>query len=68
MAKKVVSARLFKGKGKLRGRYCVEVTFDKAPKSAVRGVKLAPHEFHGCYVSKVKAEKVKNRFEAKARK
>lgn len=46
------------GTGKLRGRHCVSVQTDKAPRSAVRGVKLRAVQMRGCFVSKAKAEKV----------
>lgn len=55
------------GRGKLRGRHCVKVEVDKAPKSAVKGVKLLPYEFHGCYVSAQKARQVAEKLSKKQR-
>jgi hypothetical protein len=53
------------GTGKMRNRYCVSAVPDKAPRSAVRGVKMKAIEMHGCYTSKAAAmkaaEKLSNR-------
>lgn len=46
-----------RGRGKLAGRYCVSTNVMKAPRSAVRGVKLKAVEMHGCFVSVAKAER-----------
>ena len=55
------------GTGKLRGRYCVSVQTDKAPRSAVRGVKLKPLQMHGCFVSKAAAFKAAEKLSQKSR-
>lgn len=57
MAKSVKrKAWLTKGKGKLRGRHCVNVQADKAPRSAVKGVEMMAVQRRGCFVSKAKAQ------------
>jgi len=48
-------ATVKRGKGKLKNRYCVSVQADKAPKSAVRGVKLKAVQMRGCYINKTEA-------------
>lgn len=40
---------------RMKGRYCVIIEVEKAPKSAVKGVKLKPIQFHGCFTKKADA-------------
>jgi ATP adenylyltransferase/5',5'''-P-1,P-4-tetraphosphate phosphorylase II len=55
--KRVATVKQRTQQGRLHGRYCVSVKLDKPHKSAVRGVKLAPVEFHGCFIKKTDAVK-----------
>lgn len=55
------------GTGKLRGRYCVSVQTDKAPRSAVRGVKLKALQMRGCFTSKAAAFKSAESLSQKSR-
>lgn len=43
------------GTGKLRHRFCVSAETDKAPRSAVRGVKLKAIQMHGCFINRAAA-------------
>lgn len=57
--KRVVT--ITRGKGKLRGRYCVKVKLgagDKVPhaRRAAKGAFLAPVQFHGCFTKSAKAQ------------
>ena len=56
-------------KHRLRGRYCVgaELHPNERKKSAVRGVKLALKEMHGCFVNKAAAMRVAERLSKKSR-
>ena len=55
------------GTGKVRNRYCVSVATDKAPRSAVRGVKMKAIRMYGCFVSKAEAFKTADRLSRKSR-
>ena len=52
---RIVKVKTFRGRGKVAGRTCVKAELDHPHRSAVRGVKLEPVEFHGCYISPRKA-------------
>jgi hypothetical protein len=54
----VKTATPSQAKHRLRDRYCVGTVPDKAPKSAVRGVKMKQVEYHGCFVNKREALRV----------
>ena len=53
------TAKIKGGTGKLRGRHCVSVPVERAPraKHAKKGAKLVPIEMHGCFTSLADAKK-----------
>ena len=55
------------GTGKVKGRYCVSAETDKAPRSAVRGVKLKAIQMRGCFTSKAAAFKAAEALSRKSR-
>lgn len=55
------------GTGKVKGRYCVSAETDKAPRSAVRGVKLKPIQMHGCFINKAAALRAAEALSQKSR-